>query len=167
MFQISRIPRFWQIANLGMFVMAFPAPWFATFDGCLNGFQAGRIFWFLAYGNILDKGWHIFADVVNEPGYLWLYAVPPIVFVGIGCVGLYWIMSLARAFFVNQSRKWMKVLLIISLTGSVVGMSILTIFLSGGNGLGQRCFWGYWLVLGSLGSSILCEVVNARVAKKT
>lgn len=156
----------WQMANLIMFAVAFAGPWFSVFDGRVNGFSAGRLFWFITFWSLPDLDWNIFADLIVEPSYLLISAVSPIVFVGIVCIGLYWSVSLAKAIFANQCW-WRRALLNISLTGSTIGMLVLTIFLSSGNGLSRRCFWGYWLVVGSLGSSVLLEVVNAKVAKRS
>jgi Flp pilus assembly protein TadD len=161
-----RLIPIWQMANLVMFVVAFAGPWFSLFGGRVNGFFAGRFFWYTTFGGLLfDGGWNILADLVVEPRYLWICTVSPVVFVGIACIGFYWGMSLVRAVFANQCWMWRKVLLDISLTGSITGLLVLTIFLSSTVGL-NRCFWGYWLVVGSLGSSVLLEVVNARVTKK-
>jgi hypothetical protein len=157
MIQAERIPTFedaetvWRVLNMAAFIAAFFGPWGTIFGDVMYGadmvVMSFRfvVLWILGFG--VSGYW---------AGFGLYYCL------GWTCLGLYWLVNGIRAF--GKSRAWRIHWLTIPLAISTVFLLFDTfprVFRDNYNRFWwPSLYWGYWLLLFSVGSSVVIEIIG-------
>jgi hypothetical protein len=146
---IKIIEKVWRLSNAVVFAVAFLGPWGPVFGDVVHGGPwvgfAFATVTELVRGDSVPKAW---ADWALYYSFGWIW------------IGVYWPIGFARTF--SKNRIWKKLWLDIPLgIGTLFLLSDLLPRLSYGPRLWWfEVYWGYWLLLLSMGSSILLEIVS-------
>ena len=147
----NMLKKYWRRFNTILFLVAFFAPWLPSCgNNTLNGFQSTLVVGSAIVGFVSNPG----NLNVEENQYLWFV---PIVFVGLICTLLYWLMNLvpSSGSTTRVFSRWRIGMLIGGTLGMLLGSIVHTTFY--GMDL-QDYLWGYWLTWVGLLSSIGLEI---------
>ncbi len=148
----------WRSFNATLLLIGFAGPWFGIFGNLADGFEVTR---FVVTG-YLEYGIRTLVDPSAQPKYFWpdVFAFL-IVTIGLINTWIYWVVNLLR---ILTGHKWKTVWSAFPLAVGAAGLITLVVYVAqyAYGGL-NSCFWALRLVLGSLGSCALLEIVNHKL----